>query len=46
LGITNWLIEHQLVSVEEVKDADGKIVNAYVRVDRERVLKEGKAVMG
>ncbi|GAA5867247.1 hypothetical protein JCM8547_003134 [Rhodosporidiobolus lusitaniae] len=46
LGITQWLLKHGLASVELKHDADGKLVDAYARVDREKVLKEGQEVMG
>jgi len=46
LGITNWLIQHDLASVEEVRDAEGELIDAYARVDRAAVLARGKEVMG
>ncbi|GAA5906487.1 hypothetical protein JCM5296_003782 [Sporobolomyces johnsonii] len=47
LGITNWLIDHGLASIEEKVDpSTGELVDAYARVDRDAVLKRGKEVMG
>lgn len=46
LGITQWLIDHKIASVELKHDADGKLVDAYARVDREKVLEKGQEVMG
>ncbi|KAG5642191.1 hypothetical protein DXG03_003429 [Asterophora parasitica] len=46
LGITQHLINNGIARLEEIRDADGKLENLYVRVDREKVLKEGKDVVG
>ncbi len=46
LGITQHLIKSGIARLEEVRAADGTLENAYVRVDREKVLKEGKAAAG
>ncbi|KAH9899428.1 aflatoxin-detoxifizyme [Cubamyces lactineus] len=46
LGITNHLIKSGIARLEEVRAADGTLENAYVRVDREKVLKEGRDVAG
>ncbi|KAI0371497.1 aflatoxin-detoxifizyme [Pilatotrama ljubarskyi] len=46
LGITQHLIKSGIARLEEVRAADGTLENAYVRVDREKVLKEGKDVAG
>jgi dipeptidyl-peptidase-3 len=46
LGITQWLIDHDLASVELKHDSDGKLVDAYARIDREKVLSNGQKVMG
>ncbi|BGP16175.1 hypothetical protein JCM10213_001391 [Rhodosporidiobolus nylandii] len=45
-GITRWLIDHGLASVELKHDDSGKLVDAYALVDRQKVLKQGKEVMG
>ncbi|KDE05261.1 hypothetical protein MVLG_04396 [Microbotryum lychnidis-dioicae p1A1 Lamole] len=45
-GITNWLIEHGIVSLETKLDAQGKLVDAYARVNRQACLEKGKKVMG
>ncbi|KAI0638610.1 aflatoxin-detoxifizyme [Trametes polyzona] len=46
LGITQHLIKSGIARLEEVRAADGTLENAYVRVDREKVLKEGRDVAG
>ncbi|OJT09019.1 Dipeptidyl peptidase 3 [Trametes pubescens] len=46
LGITQHLIKSGIARLEEVRAADGALENAYVRVDREKVLTEGRAVVG
>ncbi|KAG6866907.1 hypothetical protein C0991_003822 [Blastosporella zonata] len=46
LGITQHLITSGIARLEEVRSADGKLENLYVRVDREKVLKEGKDAAG
>ncbi|KAG6818124.1 hypothetical protein H0H87_000029 [Tephrocybe sp. NHM501043] len=46
LGITQHLINSGIARLEEVRNADGKLENLYVRVDREKVLKEGKDAAG
>ncbi|KAJ7343490.1 aflatoxin-detoxifizyme [Mycena albidolilacea] len=46
LGIMQHLFRAGLVSLEEVRDKNGVLENLFVRVDRSRVLSEGKAVMG
>ncbi|KAF7304876.1 Dipeptidyl peptidase 3 [Mycena kentingensis (nom. inval.)] len=45
LGIMQHLFRSGLVKLEEVR-TDGVLENLYVRVDKERVLKEGRDVMG
>ncbi|KAG9226318.1 hypothetical protein CCMSSC00406_0003197 [Pleurotus cornucopiae] len=46
LGITQFLINHGIARLEEVRSADGKLENIYVRVDREAVLTRGREVVG
>ncbi|GAA5829744.1 hypothetical protein JCM3766R1_001288 [Sporobolomyces carnicolor] len=47
LGITNWLIEHGIASVEFVRDeTTGALVDAFARVDRKACLERSKEVMG
>jgi len=46
LGIMQHLFRSGLVSLDEVRDKNGVLENLFVRVDRSRVLSEGKAVMG
>ncbi|GAA5915580.1 hypothetical protein JCM6882_006378 [Rhodosporidiobolus microsporus] len=45
-GITLWLIDHGLASVEFIRNEQGQLVDAYARVDRKAVLERGKDVMG
>ncbi|GAA5943456.1 dipeptidyl-peptidase III [Sporobolomyces koalae] len=46
LGITNWLIEHKLASIEFVRSDNGELVDAFARVDRSTILSQSKEVMG
>ncbi|KAJ7685164.1 aflatoxin-detoxifizyme [Mycena polygramma] len=46
LGIMQHLLRSGLVSLEEVRDKNGVLENLFARVDRSRVLSEGRAVMG
>lgn len=46
LGIFQFMIKEGLATVEEVRDANGKLENLYVRCDKERVLSHGKAAVG
>ncbi|KAF9074653.1 aflatoxin-detoxifizyme [Rhodocollybia butyracea] len=46
MGITQFLIKNGIARLEEVRDSVGKLENLYVRVDREKVLSEGKDVVG
>ncbi|GAA5907639.1 dipeptidyl-peptidase III [Sporobolomyces salmoneus] len=47
LGITNWLIDNKIASIEFVRDEkDGSLVDAYARVDRQACLSRSKEVMG
>ena len=46
LGITQHLIASGIARLEEVRGADGALENAYVRVDRAKVLAEGRAAAG
>ena len=46
LGITQHLIKSGIARLEEVRAADGTLENAYVRVDRAKVLREGRAAAG
>ena len=45
-GITQHLIASGIARLEEVRGADGTLENAYVRVDRAKVLAEGRAAAG
>ncbi|KAH8833631.1 aflatoxin-detoxifizyme, partial [Flagelloscypha sp. PMI_526] len=45
-GITKHLINSGIARLEEIRDKDGKLENAYVRVDREKVLSKGAEVAG
>jgi len=46
LGITQHLIKSGIARLEEVRDANGKLENLYVRIDRDLVLTKGKKVAG
>ncbi|GLB34963.1 putative aflatoxin-detoxifizyme [Lyophyllum shimeji] len=46
LGITQHLITSGIARLEEVRDANGALENLYVRVDRQKVLSEGKDAAG
>ncbi|OBZ70380.1 Dipeptidyl peptidase 3 [Grifola frondosa] len=46
MGITLFMIKAGLARLEEVRTADGSLENLYVRVDRQKVLTEGKDVAG
>lgn len=48
LGITNWLMDHSIAHVVKQHDENDskKLVNAYIKVDRDAVLERGKEVMG
>ncbi|GJJ12446.1 hypothetical protein Clacol_006688 [Clathrus columnatus] len=46
MGITKFMIQQGLAKLEEVRDESGSLVDAYIRVDRQRVLTEGQEVIG
>ncbi|GAA5840612.1 hypothetical protein JCM5353_002086 [Sporobolomyces roseus] len=46
LGITNWLIQEKLASIEFVRSSSGELTDAFARVDRQAVLSRSKEVMG
>jgi dipeptidyl-peptidase III len=46
LGITQHLINSGIARLEEIRNAEGHLENAYVRVDREKVLSHGKEASG
>ncbi|KIJ60992.1 hypothetical protein HYDPIDRAFT_116493 [Hydnomerulius pinastri MD-312] len=46
MGITSFMVKEGLVRLEEIRGADGTLENVYVRLDREKVLKDGKDIMG
>ncbi|KLO18539.1 aflatoxin-detoxifizyme [Schizopora paradoxa] len=46
LGITQHLVKSGLAHLEEIKDASGALENVYIRVDREKVLTEGRDIVG
>ncbi|KZV97669.1 hypothetical protein EXIGLDRAFT_730055 [Exidia glandulosa HHB12029] len=46
MGITLFMIEEKLAKLEEVRDADGKLTDLWIRVDREAVEKHGQQSMG
>ncbi|KAG6849579.1 hypothetical protein H0H93_007282 [Arthromyces matolae] len=46
LGITQHLINSGIARLEEIRNSDGQLENLYVRVDRKKVLEEGKDAVG
>jgi len=46
LGITRWLIKHDIARLEEIRASDGTLEDLYIRLDRNKVLTEGKNVTG
>ncbi|XP_006458134.1 hypothetical protein AGABI2DRAFT_64000 [Agaricus bisporus var. bisporus H97] len=46
LGITQHLIRSGIARLEEVRDANGALVDLYVRVDKNLVLTKGREVAG
>jgi hypothetical protein len=46
LGITQHLLASGLARLEKVRDARGTLVDAFMRVDRAQVLREGRAAVG
>ncbi|PSR74920.1 hypothetical protein PHLCEN_2v9454 [Hermanssonia centrifuga] len=46
LGITQHLIKSGIARLEEIRSADGTLENAYVRIDREKVLSQGRDAAG
>ncbi|TFK97989.1 aflatoxin-detoxifizyme [Pterulicium gracile] len=46
LAIFNWFLRHGLARLEEVRNADGVLEDLYVRLDRAKVLKDGKEISG
>jgi len=46
LGITNFLVNEGIASLEEIRAEDGTLENIFIKVDREKVLKDGRTVVG
>ncbi|KAI0320104.1 aflatoxin-detoxifizyme [Amylostereum chailletii] len=46
LGITQCLINGGIAYLEEVRSSSGQLENLYIRVNREKALKEGRDVVG
>lgn len=46
LGIAQHLIKGGIARLEEVRGADGNLEDLFIRVDREKVLSQGKEVVG
>ncbi|KAG6328678.1 hypothetical protein ID866_10411 [Astraeus odoratus] len=46
MGITSFMVKEGLVRLEEVRGVDGQLENLYIRVDREKVLAEGRSIVG
>lgn len=46
LGITNYFIQEGLAELVEFRDAEGKLEDVHIKLDRDKVLKDGHAAMG
>ncbi|KZT11356.1 aflatoxin-detoxifizyme [Laetiporus sulphureus 93-53] len=46
LGITQFLMKSGIAYLEEVRDANGVLENLYIRVDKQKVLTQGREVAG
>lgn len=46
MGITQFLVKSGIAKLEEVRSTEGVLENVYIRVDRDKVLKEGRDVVG
>ncbi|KAF8338075.1 aflatoxin-detoxifizyme, partial [Cantharellus anzutake] len=46
MGITNFFIKEGLAKLEEVRDESGRLTNAFIRVDREKILSYGQQIVG
>lgn len=46
LGITNFFIQEGLAELLEFRDASGKLEDVQIKLDREKVLKDGHAAIG
>ena len=46
MGITQHLVRSGIARVEEIRNENGQLENMYIRVDREKVLADGRAVSG
>lgn len=46
MGITLFMIEEKLAKLEETRDADGKLTELFITVDRAAVAKHGTQSMG
>jgi len=46
MGITQYLVKSGIASLEEFRGSDGKLENAYIKVDRAKVLSEGRSTIG
>ncbi|CCL99112.1 uncharacterized protein FIBRA_01126 [Fibroporia radiculosa] len=46
LGITQFLIKSGIAHLEEVRGANGTLENLYIRVDKQKVLTQGREIVG
>lgn len=46
MGITKWMLDEKIATLEEVRSSDGQLEDAYIRVDRAAVLSKGKPAIG
>ncbi|KAH8915505.1 aflatoxin-detoxifizyme [Atractiella rhizophila] len=45
-GILKWMHSKGIVNLEEKHDADGTLIDVYIRIDRENLKKNGQKVAG
>ncbi|KAH7343473.1 aflatoxin-detoxifizyme [Rhizoctonia solani] len=46
LGITNYFIQEGLAELVEFRNAEGKLEDVHIKLNRDKVLKDGHTVMG
>ncbi|KIJ29853.1 hypothetical protein M422DRAFT_187851, partial [Sphaerobolus stellatus SS14] len=46
MGITKFLIQEGIARLEEIRNDQGVLTDLYIRVDKQKVLNEGQAVVG
>lgn len=46
MGITQHLVKTGIAKLEEIRSSDGALENVYIRVDRNKVLNNGRDAVG